>query len=727
MKTMSENELSQTPKVEGVWCYNGQNKAISGTLCLTGHHMILYADDTSSGEIWIQYMNIDAVEKRIGLDKGTLVLRCKDLQQIQLTIPGVEDATNVAYTAEILSSITDPCLQFPFFYRAKFKYDENGWDLYNINDWYKELQSKTDKWRLSDVNSDFGVCTSYPNQIVVPSEIDDSMIQKSAKFRQAGRFPVLCYYHKNGASIIRSSQPLVGANNRRCKDDEKLLNAMLGPSHRGYILDIRSVQTAVQAKAKGGGYESDHQYPRWKRFTMNLYSYYVQQESLIRIVEASNDKSGSMDRWMSKLESSGWMGYIKRAMDAACLVAQCVDREEWSVLVHGAEGFDSTLTVTSLAQIILDSECRTIRGFLALIDREWIYSGHPFADRSAHGPYSSNKQRGESPVFSIFLECVFQLLHQFPLSFEFTSTLLVDLRMHSYSSQFGTFLFNHMRDRVRGKLHHKTISLWTYILSPAIFPKYINPLYKRRNDNIWPSVAPQSLEFWEELFTPWSTPRNEALERVKSLEAERIELEYLTTKLAKRVGNVPINEIQNLTIGQMDEKKVSNRKSAMKNEKLNKKKNENFVNENAAMNGPKLLDFTEFPRPEKFEDLVSDEKSNNYYMPIDAPQHFSNDTDIPNGLPLQRPNLLDDLAAFVNPSSSQELPEKVETNSSKESPLIDFDHFSVPNSENSTDSAQQSSEPSLINIDEDFSNEKIETDPILSNSNSLNDLYESPI
>lgn len=47
-------------------------------------------------------------------------------------------------------------------------------------------------------------------------------------------------------------------------------------------------------------------------------------------------------------------------------------REGASVLVHGTEGTDSTLQVTSLAQIILDPACRTIRGFETLIEREWL-------------------------------------------------------------------------------------------------------------------------------------------------------------------------------------------------------------------------------------------------------------------------------------------------------------------------------------------------------------------
>lgn len=47
-------------------------------------------------------------------------------------------------------------------------------------------------------------------------------------------------------------------------------------------------------------------------------------------------------------------------------------REGASVLVHGTEGTDSTLQVTSLAQIILEPRSRTIRGFEALIEREWL-------------------------------------------------------------------------------------------------------------------------------------------------------------------------------------------------------------------------------------------------------------------------------------------------------------------------------------------------------------------
>ena len=52
-------------------------------------------------------------------------------------------------------------------------------------------------------------------------------------------------------AILRSSQPLAGSNGKRCKEDERLVNAVLGIGRRGYILDTRSQALAKIALAKG--------------------------------------------------------------------------------------------------------------------------------------------------------------------------------------------------------------------------------------------------------------------------------------------------------------------------------------------------------------------------------------------------------------------------------------------------------------------------------------------
>lgn len=52
----------------------------------------------------------------------------------------------------------------------------------------------------------------------------------------------------------------------------------------------------------------------------------VLQESLIKLVEACNDQSHNMDRWLSKLEASSWQTNVKEILTTACLAAQCIDR-----------------------------------------------------------------------------------------------------------------------------------------------------------------------------------------------------------------------------------------------------------------------------------------------------------------------------------------------------------------------------------------------------------------
>lgn len=65
--------------------------------------------------------------------------------------------------------------------------------------------------------------------------------------------------------MMRAGQPLTGTNGRRCKEDEKLINATLRPGKRGYIIDTRMIAVAQQAKARGGGFESEANYPQWRR------------------------------------------------------------------------------------------------------------------------------------------------------------------------------------------------------------------------------------------------------------------------------------------------------------------------------------------------------------------------------------------------------------------------------------------------------------------------------
>ncbi|CAL8272037.1 unnamed protein product [Merluccius merluccius] len=511
---MEFSDLIRTANVQDVVLRQPFHPSARGTLCITGHHLLFSDQDSSSSQqvLLLLLRNIDAIEKSVenlmvtpGPSSGTLTIKCKDLCVLQLDIPGMEQCLNIAHSIEALSSLDEVADMFPFFHRPSNASLQDRWGLFSPQHHYDRMEALRDRWRVSDVNRDFTVCPSYPPSALVPKTVNDKMLLKAAKFRQAGRFPVLCYYHrKNGQVIMRSSQPLTGANRKRCQEDELLLQAVIDGSDKGYIIDTRSSQQAQQAWMTGGGFESKSGYPGWTRLHRQMERGKALQESLIKLVEACGDQTNNMDRWLSKLENSKWLSHVQTALSTAGLLVECVERDGHSVLVHGSEGTDCTLLISTLAQLIMDPSCRTIEGFLTLLEREWVQGGHPFQQRCARSAYSYGRLQQESPVFLLLLDCVWQLWHQFPQALGFSENLLVRLANEAYASNYGTFLCNSDQERCAMGVKEKTHCLFQALLKPGERELYSNLLYESTELAIWPSVHPQSLQLWEGFFLRWS-------------------------------------------------------------------------------------------------------------------------------------------------------------------------------------------------------------------------------
>lgn len=80
----------------------------------------------------------------------------------------------------------------------------------------------------------------------------------------------------------------------------------------------------------------------------------------------------------------------------------------------------------------------------ALIEKEWLAFGHKFTDRCGH---VIGDPKDVSPVFTQFVDSVWQLMQQFPCTFQFNERYLLNLHDHVYSCQFGTFVGNCEKDR----------------------------------------------------------------------------------------------------------------------------------------------------------------------------------------------------------------------------------------------------------------------------------------
>lgn len=74
-----------------------------------------------------------------------------------------------------------------------------------------------------------------------------------------------------------------------------------------------------------------------------------------------------------------------------------------------------------------------------------VLSPYLFLSRSGH---LAVETRETSPIMTQFLDCVWQVMVQYPTAFQFNEFFLVTLHDHLYSCQFGTFLGNNEKERL---------------------------------------------------------------------------------------------------------------------------------------------------------------------------------------------------------------------------------------------------------------------------------------
>lgn len=72
----------------------------------------------------------------------------------------------------------------------------------------------------------------------------------------------------------------------------------------------------------------------------------------------------------------------------------------------------------ALAQQLIDPYYRTIEGLIVVINKDWLSFGHQFHLRLGQMD-RHYKEEQRSPVFIQYLECVRQILIQFPTHFEY--------------------------------------------------------------------------------------------------------------------------------------------------------------------------------------------------------------------------------------------------------------------------------------------------------------------
>ncbi|RYY34653.1 hypothetical protein EON62_03100, partial [archaeon] len=330
-----------------------------------------------------------------------------------------------------------------------------GWDVYNPAAELERLGvlsarhpvTRQALWRVTEVNRLYGFCPTYPATLVLPAVFPDESLTPLSSFRSKARLPALTWVHPtHRATMWRSSQPRVGMANNTCREDEALLSAIRDanvysrfPAQPLLIADCRPRANAMGNKASGWGYES---YSFAQLEFLGIHNIHAVRDSFKRMealvlngmggtsaaaagaaaggssstagpsgasAPTSTFGSAGSVHWDTALSDAGWLGHVRAILAGSLFVAECIHRRGQSVLVHCSDGWDRTAQICGLVQVLLDPIARTLRGFCALIDKEWCTFGHKFHQRAAHS-LEKNDEGDASPVFIQFLDAVHQLI-----------------------------------------------------------------------------------------------------------------------------------------------------------------------------------------------------------------------------------------------------------------------------------------------------------------------------
>lgn len=366
-----------------------------------------------------------------------------------------------------------------------------GWTVYEPRDEYRRMgitaeplssSSSPSGWRVCAMNDMYKLCPTYPHEFVVPATITDEQLLSVASFRSKGRIPVLSWRNRENPTVImRCSQPLTGILSQRNSDDEFLIQAAVKASNNSeiVIVDARPNINAMAQTAVGAGYENSVNYEnngidKCHLIFAGIENIHVMRKSyraLMRVC-VSRMESGDNSGWAQQLQSTNHLAHIESILAGALTVVRAV-RRDVSVLVHCSDGWDRTGQLVSLAQLMMDPYYRTIKGFQVLIEKEWVSMGFKFLDRTGHGQLTDKNE--VSPVFPQWIDCVWQLLNQFPTAFEFNDEYLIAILDELYSCRFGTFLHNCELDRKRCSIALMTRSVWSEL--DLRYREYLNESY----------------------------------------------------------------------------------------------------------------------------------------------------------------------------------------------------------------------------------------------------------
>ncbi|KAH0793493.1 Myotubularin-related protein 8 [Histomonas meleagridis] len=318
------------------------------------------------------------------------------------------------------------------------------------------------------INNDF--CPTYPHIFLIPPTTNRELIIKVSEFRSRQRVPALSFvYPKNKAPLLRSAQPLTGFIGSSNPYDVKFFEAVRA-GRKFAIIDCRPKLNAFANQFTGGGYESKSHYDDSTFKFLCIPNIHKVREYYLTMQYGF--ENGYDDPFKD------WGALILQLIKGSALIISKL-KKNIAVLVHCSDGWDRTAQVSSIVQLIVDPYSRTFQGMKDLIQKDWIDAGHMFHMRCNYVPHS--KLDESSPIFSQFIDAVYQLMVLNPTAFEFNECFLAFLNFHAYSQLFGDF---DGQSFVEKSTMERAPSLWLCLEDEEFRLSMTNENFKDVNDLI---------------------------------------------------------------------------------------------------------------------------------------------------------------------------------------------------------------------------------------------------
>jgi hypothetical protein len=376
-------------------------------------------------------------------------------------------------------------------------------------------------WHVSSVlkeNPDLS--PSYPREVIVPRCIPDLDILRGAKLYRHGRFPTLTWISQDSSVFLLRAAPTVtrrgqSGGSGMCLD-EAILQAVCMSTEKArastklYIFTEKPestptalsdpMHTSLTEAQKRAYYYHNCQF----EYSVTPPTFKNIRHSLNKLAAVLEESKVGEDEFLIALDDTRWLHRIQELLQTAAAVVGKLEEESASVLVCYESGWDRTAQISSLAQLLLDPYYRTMDGFQILIQKEWLWFGHPFHSRHSR----QGRVKEDGPVFLQWVDCIWQVMHQCPSAFEFNEKFLTVLVENSYSGQFGTFLLNNEQERRKtfsDEAHkHKsvvthTLSFWMWVsMVNAAGRTFYNHLYDPQTYPwvIYPNCTVPCLKLW---------------------------------------------------------------------------------------------------------------------------------------------------------------------------------------------------------------------------------------